>query len=164
MWKENLLKEQLLTVGAFWGIILKGACFCSTKYVANTLTFSQTNIWRLLHLAEEISVSPLPPLLLSPTANPPSPYLNILHLFNYLVATLWFGPELQWKLYLQIREGLVTGAGQISLSRCCLREGDAFGHITQEEMPLPHCRFVISSLWSPRGQWGFVCMWRCVSM
>lgn len=49
------------------------------------------------------------------------PRLNILHLFNYLAAALWLGPELQWRLYLQIRAGLVTGAGHISLSRRCLR-------------------------------------------
>lgn len=115
--------------------------------------FPQTNIWWLLPQAEDTadilgeSSSPL----LTPLPNLPPPCLNILHLFNYLAATLWFGPEPQWKLYLPIRAGLVTGAGQISPSCRRLRERDAFGHITQEEMSLPHCRLVISSLWSPRG-------------
>lgn len=63
--------------------------------------------------------SPLPPHI--PT-EPPPPCFDILHLFNYLAATLWFGPELQWKLYLPIRTGLVTRAGQISPSCSCLRE------------------------------------------
>lgn len=121
--------------------------------------FPQTNIWWLLPQAEDTadilgeasSSSSSSPPTPSPTTEPPPPCLNILHLFNYLAATLWFGPELQWKLYLPIRARLVTGAGQISPSRRRMRERDAFGHITQEEMSLPHCRLVISSLWSPRG-------------
>ena len=135
------------------------------KCEASTLTFSPnqhlTTFTPRRGHCRHFSPSPPPPC--SPTTEPPPPCLNILHLFNYLAATLWFGPEPQWKLYLPIRAGLVTGAGQISPSCRRLRERDAFGHITQEEMSLPHCRLVIPSLWSPRGSEDlYVCEGVCV--
>lgn len=76
--------------------------------------------------------------------NLPPPCLNILHLFNYLAATLWLSPELQWKLYLPIRAGLVTGAGQISPS----------GRPREKEMPLAtlrrrKCHYLIAGLSFP---------------
>lgn len=145
------------------------------KQNETALLLSQTNIWGLLALAEDTAdilgwvlfllFSSHPLLNSHHHPPPPSPHLNILHLLNYLAAALWLGPELQWRLYLQIRAGLVTGAGHISLSRHCLRARDAFGHITQEEMSLPHCRLVISSLWSPRGNEGAcVCVCMCVKV
>lgn len=167
MWKEKTNKRAAADSWCLLGNNVKGSMFLdhkiwgkyfdiSSNQHLKTFTPSRGHFGWVLVLFLAFSFHPL--------LNLPPPCLNILHLFNYLAATLWFGPELQWKLYLQIRVGLVTGAGHISLSRCCLRERDAFGHITQEEMSLPHCRLVISSLWSLREQRGFVCVWRCVSV
>lgn len=164
-WKTEIIKEQLLTAGAFGGIKWKGACSWTTKMWGKYFDIFPKPTFDDFYPTQRTlqTFSPSPPPPCSPTTEPPPPCLNILHLFNYLAATLWFGPEPQWKLYLPIRAGLVTGAGQISPSCRCLRERDAFGHITQEEMSLPHCRLVIPSLWSPRGSEDlYVCEGVCV--
>lgn len=119
--------------------------FVDQKKVRQVLWhFPQTNTWWILPQAEDTADILVEPSHTPHTTEPPPPCLNILHLFNYLAATLWLGPELQWKLYLPIRAGLVTGAGQISLS-CRLRE---------KEMPLAtlrrrKCHYLIAGLSFP---------------
>lgn len=143
--KKKKKKEYLLTANALGGIKWTGACLWTKQDEASTLTFSPNQ--HLMNFTPSIGQCrhfgwPLP----HPThyQTSPPPCLNILHLFNYLAATLWLGPELQWKLYLPIRAGLVTGAGQISPS----------GRPREKEMPLAtlrrrKCHYLIAGLSFP---------------
>lgn len=146
-------KEQLLTAGAFGGIKWKGACFWTTKCEASTLTFSPNQ--RFMTFAPSgghCRHSGWIVLVFYFTHNWSSPTHLPWHIAPVQLFSCYSGSVLSCSesCTCRLERGLSPElARHLHVVVICKkeseREEDAFGHITQEEMSLPHCRLVISN-------------------